>query len=362
MAKKPVQISSGFWIALAVVIVAVMYQDEIAAYLAGGNTFNINTPTNQLPEQLGSCTKYNLDLEFVTHFGTANMQTLANGCINNGGDWTSEPNEVSCHFPNTVGIDCNQQGFRYIKELCDQMSATYVCSNTSKFVGCLCNLAAPTAPLDGFADNQDADEEQYTCAWHQSTFLADGYCEGTCATGKCCTQTGATTCACIEESSYVVGQVGSVFVTSASWNGAMGGAVGADEKCSVAAQYAGLSGNWRAIISDDLQAARSKLPNAPTIPYYLLDGTKLANSADDLFDGTINNAINMDEHKNKVADKKVWTGTTADGQTTGSNCHNWGWVSATGTAGSTDSNFGAWINEMADSCNVGKRLYCARVS
>lgn len=90
-----------------------------------------------------------------------------------------------------------------------------------------------------------------------------------------------------------------VFVTSATYNGNLGGITGGDEKCRALASAEGLVGSFRAILSDSDTNALSRF----TIPGSLYDskGTKVATSASNLTAGTLSSSIKFDEDKRTEA-------------------------------------------------------------
>ena len=83
-----------------------------------------------------------------------------------------------------------------------------------------------------------------------------------------------------------------VFITSARYFGDMGGLSGADTICQNAATAAGLSGTWKAILSDSTTSAESRLNfNGGIIYNNAATPAIIANDKADLFDGTIANEI-----------------------------------------------------------------------
>lgn len=110
-----------------------------------------------------------------------------------------------------------------------------------------------------------------------------------------------------------------VFVTSEVFTGALGGIAGADQKCQDAADAAGLPGTFRALISDGVSAPAIdptffKSPN----PYVRVDRVTVAADWDDLVDGSILAAIEVDEFGNHpvVSGERipfVWTNVNALG-------------------------------------------------
>lgn len=312
-----------------------------------------------LPAEAPSCNYYNLNNEFTSYFNSLTpngMNQLQTSCQNNGGKWTSNAAEVSCHLPNTVSLDCNAQSMIIIKTFCNYLKATYVCSDTSKYVGCVCGINPPTEPLNG-QQPQQPEPETYTCGWKAYSY--GDQCGGTCPSGQKCGITTANDCVCMPESQFSVGQVGTIFVSSTKWTGPMGGLDGADAKCSFLAKQAGFSGIWKALMSDSITDAKDRLPDTA---FYRIDGAKIANSKADLFDGTLLMPINIDEHGTKCSTCVVWTGTNADGTKTDKNCHSWGWVDETGGAGGADATNSAWAYHANMMCSASEHLYCVRVS
>lgn len=155
-----------------------------------------------------------------------------------------------------------------------------------------------------------------------------------------------------------------VFKTSTTYTGNLGGLSGADNKCQSRASAAGLSGTWKAWLSDGTASADSRL-NHFNGPYTLLDGTVVADNWTDLTDNTLDRNINMTEFK--VIDSNlsnVWTGTNPQGGSTGKNCVNWtvsfGWPYF-GGVGSGNSTLSYWTQGASDQAYCSSNylsLYC----
>ena len=96
-----------------------------------------------------------------------------------------------------------------------------------------------------------------------------------------------------------------VFVTSQSHNGDFGGLTGADAFCQNLALTAGLSGTYKAWLSDTTGSPATRFAPA-SVPYRLIDGTTIANDWNDLTDGTIQTPINLDEYGNAVSSSMVF--------------------------------------------------------
>jgi hypothetical protein len=121
-----------------------------------------------------------------------------------------------------------------------------------------------------------------------------------------------------------------VFVTSVSFNGNLGGLTGADDKCQ--AQAAGPasivpSGTYLAWLSDGTDSPDTRFTKSAH-PYILPNGTKIAEDFTDLTDGSILHTINIDPTGQPVGYQKFWTGTNSDGTTAQSfvTCEGWTWT------------------------------------
>jgi Protein of unknown function (DUF1554) len=120
-----------------------------------------------------------------------------------------------------------------------------------------------------------------------------------------------------------------VFVSSALYTGALGGLTGADSKCQVLADAAGLDGTFKAWLSDSTVQAVARLTHSADA-YVRPDGVHIASSWADLVDGTIQNPINVDERGQVVPgaawvelEGDVWTGTTDSGAALPTHCKDW---------------------------------------
>ncbi len=109
-----------------------------------------------------------------------------------------------------------------------------------------------------------------------------------------------------------------VFVTSVSFNGNLGGLTGANDKCQAQADGPASvvpSGTYLAWLSDETDSPATRFTKS-THPYILPNGTKIAEDFTDLTDGSILHAINMDSTGKALGGvQPFWTGTKADGTT-----------------------------------------------
>ena len=166
---------------------------------------------------------------------------------------------------------------------------------------------------------------------------------------------------------FCVGAFGdsTVFVTSQLFDGNLGGLAGADQRCQLLADNAGLTGTFRAFIAGTATDPGDRIIHS-TSPYRLLGGTLVANDFADLTDGTLASAIKLDEHGNDLtnsAQVRVWTATTPFFAYAGQNCNGVSDWSTTigrtnvGLLTATDSN---WIANSDQSCATPMHLYCVQ--
>lgn len=154
-----------------------------------------------------------------------------------------------------------------------------------------------------------------------------------------------------------------VFTTN--WNGRVTGGINSvDAKCKEeAARASGLPGQWVAIASTTGLDASERLPRNWNIMETVTGKRIVSNGLTDLFDGTLENGIDIDQFGNIVGGE-VRTATNEDGErystTANQMCSNWTFGSSSqssrvGLVGSVDKN---WTNFYSDNCFDGKRLYC----
>jgi len=181
-----------------------------------------------------------------------------------------------------------------------------------------------------------------------------------------------------------------VFVSSETYQGDLGGIVGADLKCQALASDAGLPGTFKAWISNSDGTSPSNSFNRGPYGYHTvglneivdssLDSYQVVNNWDDLIDGTLLRPIDITEQGvfidsviNETA--QVWTATSAVGglqyfenidEPFSGLCQDGlgsDWVNTneniTGTVGTIRTEaVGAWTIEQESSCADYKRLYC----
>jgi hypothetical protein len=121
-----------------------------------------------------------------------------------------------------------------------------------------------------------------------------------------------------------------VFVSSTTSTGALGGLAAADARCQALASAAGLRGTFKAWLGDSSASAGERLAHS-TGPYVRTDGVQVAESWADLVTPPLAHPIDVDEHGATLppggdlfSTVYVWTGTLPDGRSVGPwNCDAW---------------------------------------
>jgi len=160
-----------------------------------------------------------------------------------------------------------------------------------------------------------------------------------------------------------------IFTSAPLPSGAFGGIAEADAICQAEAESVGRQGLYRAWLSDDAESAIMHVQHRPGTPYYLVEGTLIADDWDLLIKNGPMAALNRDVTGATISasmscvDDLVWTGTDASGQKVAkSNCENWQIaLSKTGIVGSftTSGMNPTWTNcGNLQICESMARLYC----
>lgn len=163
-----------------------------------------------------------------------------------------------------------------------------------------------------------------------------------------------------------------VFVTKAVYAPNFGGVLQADQQCQTDAEAAGLKGKWMSWTSESHSTSPVPAPSSPstrftpsTVPYLMLDGTKVASNWTELSSGALLNGIDLDEHGQPLSGVDVWTGTKPSGQFAQFSCGDWtSTTSVTTTAdfGVSGAADGAWsyqgLTTPPKPCIGMAHLYC----
>ena len=99
-----------------------------------------------------------------------------------------------------------------------------------------------------------------------------------------------------------------VFVTSESYTGNLGGLAGADQKCNDLAAAASLSGDYKAWLSDGIEAPSTRFTQSPDVSYQLVDGTVIAVGYDGVVATELLAPMNLTE-QGDAKSSNVWTNT-----------------------------------------------------
>ncbi len=155
-----------------------------------------------------------------------------------------------------------------------------------------------------------------------------------------------------------------VFVTSAVFDGNLGGLTGADDKCQAEADGPASivpSGTYLAWLSDGIDSPDTRFTKT-SHPYMLSDGTKIAEDFTDLTDGSILHSIDIDPTGKSLGLRKFWTGTNPDGSTAQPFVTCGGWVDppdrSWGMVGSTKLTGTDWSLHLKRWCTRVYRLAC----
>jgi hypothetical protein len=157
-----------------------------------------------------------------------------------------------------------------------------------------------------------------------------------------------------------------VFVTSASFNGNLGGLTGADAICQAEADGPASivpTGTYLAWLSDGTDSPETRF-NKSAHPYLLPGGEKIAEDFTDLTDGSILHGIDIDPTGKPVGMNMFWTGTNADGTKAPyfATCDGWTAdpvINFRGMAGRTTVSSAIWSSRYGSAdCSRNYRLVC----
>jgi len=161
-----------------------------------------------------------------------------------------------------------------------------------------------------------------------------------------------------------------VFVTSTTTDGNLGGTSGADTDCQALADAeSGISGSYTAWVSasaqtepEDRGLSSCGTADSTSVAWYLPDDTtKVADDWADLTDGTLDSVINQTESGGGPSTIFAWTNVKTNGKnSTNNDCANWtsAATSKSGVKGSTSSTTTAWTNNGTIICDAAHVLYC----
>lgn len=159
-----------------------------------------------------------------------------------------------------------------------------------------------------------------------------------------------------------------VFVTADQFQFSFGGLAGADALCSMAAvDDFNPKRKFVAWLSDGDTAANGRIWGGPDLPYRTRTGELVADNIGDLLDGSLQHAIDRDEHGDQVAGdntcvagSSAWTGTAPSGDKAGEHCNSWLALGGSAQVGNVVSVNARWTQDCALPCDkmTYLRLYC----
>ena len=149
-----------------------------------------------------------------------------------------------------------------------------------------------------------------------------------------------------------------IFLSSQTYNGDLGGLSGANTKCQTLANAAGRSGSWVALLSTNYSNASTSI-----LPTYPVRDTNAATiSVSSIWSGTLSAAVTRDENGNVLSSTlSAWTGSSSSGALQSENtCGSWGSnaSSDTGRTGDASATTANWLSNASTACNNLQRLYC----
>lgn len=152
--------------------------------------------------------------------------------------------------------------------------------------------------------------------------------------------------------------VHTIFVSSSVHNGDLGGRAGADEICAERAAAESLDGTWVALLSTTDLDARDALPlEGPVVDMH---GRRIADGLDDLWDGELLGDFSINENGDSLLVPQGWTGTLADGSSSGETCEDWttGAGEPKGSVGNSSEKGSKWVEDGGISCALPVHLFC----
>lgn len=160
-----------------------------------------------------------------------------------------------------------------------------------------------------------------------------------------------------------------VFLSSATYKGNLGGLAGADAKCQALADTAGIGNtpakqrSFKAWLSDSKTAVKDRFTHA-IAPYKLVNGKIIASNWTDLVDGALAAPISITEKGKSVSTFRfVWTNTNSQGDRADTSaslsCADWNTAErSVGRTGSSAHAIDIWTYSRSFHCGLPERLYC----
>lgn len=166
---------------------------------------------------------------------------------------------------------------------------------------------------------------------------------------------------CGERELCLDGKCGALaFITSTAYNGDFNFDAGdADSYCNWHALIGEIPGRYAAWISTSTQSVAER--GFLQAPYYLLDGTPVADGFSQLLQGGLRHPIDMTESRESPPLAQAWTATAPDGSYTGNSCGDWFSSGGVGTVGYSDTTTSEWTAGGTEDCGQEASFYCLQV-
>jgi hypothetical protein len=157
-----------------------------------------------------------------------------------------------------------------------------------------------------------------------------------------------------------------VFVTNGRFNGSMGGPSGADNRCTAAANDAGLGGSYVAWLGSGANSPSTRIPDPQRAIVFPDRKTAVAGSMAELADSGPRAPLVVTESGASLttadcADDRVWTNATAAGAVAmpSLDCGSWSGVTSGGNAGQLGGAHDEWTDGCPEQpCQIDAHLYC----
>jgi len=150
-----------------------------------------------------------------------------------------------------------------------------------------------------------------------------------------------------------------IFVTNAVYTGNLGGPGGANADCATAASAAGLRGTFVALLSTSTLNANTLV--AANATYFNTINQVIGSTATLLGGGSITNPPDYNEYGQEMVNISAWTGSNADGITSGSTCSDWTYGSGNFYIGEFGVPYyvtSGWLSFATNVCSDTNHLYC----
>lgn len=146
-----------------------------------------------------------------------------------------------------------------------------------------------------------------------------------------------------------------IFTTNVTVAGNFGGVSGGDMICQNQASLYGLSGTYKAVLSDSTTHAKDRL----TLSYPIVNTNNDIVFSYNMWNQTLENGIRMANNSMPGSTRWAWSGTVRpDGLATARLCSDWASTAGDGTATETVTGYGGVMMDNASTCATGRPMLC----